>query len=175
MPHFPSEYSQIPTMAKRAYTTWSFYFIASLISFPKTLPTTYSAPVTQTFLLFLHCVRLAAASGLRIGCSLSQNCSFQDIWWQSSHLLCSSEAFSIKPTLTTVFKSVTPSPDPIPRVPLASSTFHFPHIVYQLITYHTIHFLMTCIVKCRSLCPGNGHMRADIFVYFVHQYIPSTN
>lgn len=59
--------------------------VALLISFPKTLPITYSLPVTlagQAILLFLQHLRLAVASGLCVGCSLLVNCSPLDICWR---------------------------------------------------------------------------------------------
>lgn len=162
----------ITSILKRSYTTWSCLLLASLISFPNTLPTTYSALVTMALLVFLQHIRLPPASGFVSSVpellfpgyilatfltSLAQmELSLWSLPWLP-YLKCSpllspySQIFSIL-----LYFSLFP--------PYHLSTYQ---ILYNSLPYYTY-----CLVSI-SLPWKLSRMRADIFVYFVHQYIPS--
>lgn len=161
-------------MAKRFYATQSFPLVALLISFPKTLPIAYSPPVTlagQAILLFLPHLRLAAASGHCVICSLSLNCSPQDIcWWPLLIWNFLYEAYSDDHILKC-------NPFPSPRFPLSSSAF-CPSPPYHLLTHHIVSSSLPYYIYglvSISLLWKLSYMRVDIFVYLVHWYISSIN
>lgn len=123
-PHYLRRKPKSP-QCLRSYTTCSFPLVPFLISFPKTLPITYSALVSQNFFFLLQPVRLAPASGLCTGCSLSLNCSFQDICWQSSSPPLLKWNFLYEAFPDYHIWKCSPLPSPYSQIPPSSSTFLF--------------------------------------------------
>lgn len=82
--------------------------------------------------------------------------------------LCSSVTFTVKPTLTTLFKNSVP----IPRIP--PSPFHTSFSPMQLAPSHIQYtFPYFGYYQIHLHCQNTSFMRARIFVCLVHCYVPS--
>lgn len=125
--------------------------------YPLLLP---ASPLTSpSTLAGLEQARHTPASGLLTGCPISQDCSsFISIhphcWLPHPFSLCSNISFSVKPTLTLLYK-----------LQCASPTLHLPYSILLLFysTYNKLHNLLSIMFIVQAALPESCSTRVVLF------------